>query len=43
MNAWPFILAAYGVTGAGTLALLAWSWSAMRRAEAKADRIGREA
>jgi hypothetical protein len=33
MNAWPFVIAAYGVTlgGAGLLALA--SWRAMRRAE----------
>lgn len=43
MNAWPFILAAYGLTVVGTAGLVAWSWSAMRRAEAKADRIGRGA
>lgn len=42
MNHWPFILAAYGLTAAGTLALLVWSWAAMRRAEAEAERIGRE-
>ena len=42
MNHWPFILAAYGVTGAATLALIGWSWAAMRRAEAEAERIGRE-
>jgi hypothetical protein len=42
MNHWPFIIAAYAVTAAGTLALLLRSWSAMRRAEAEAERIGRE-
>ena len=41
MNAWPFILAAYGLTIAGTLALAYASWSAMRRAERRADEIGR--
>lgn len=42
MNHWPFILAAYGLAAGGTLALLASSWAAMRRAEAEADRIGRD-
>lgn len=39
MNHWPFILAAYGVTLLGILALLLWSWTAMRRAEAEAERL----
>ena len=42
MSHWPFILAAYGLTAAGTLGLVLWSWAAMRRAEAEADRIGRD-
>jgi hypothetical protein len=42
MNHWPFIVAAYGLAGGGTLALALWSWAAMRRAEAEADRIGRD-
>ena len=42
MNHWPFILAAYCVTAAATLALIGWSWLAMRRAEVEAERIGRE-
>jgi len=42
MNHWPFILAAYGLAAGGTLALLVFSWVAMRRAEAEADRIGRD-
>ena len=42
MNHWPFILAAYGLTAAGTLGLVLASWAAMRRAEAEAERIGRE-
>ena len=33
MNQWPFIIAAYAVTLAGTVALVAWSWLSMRRAE----------
>jgi hypothetical protein len=42
MSHWPFILAAYGLAAAGTLALVLWSWAQMRRAEAEADRIGRD-
>jgi len=41
MNPWPFIFAAYGIALVGTAALTAWSWIAMRRAEAEADKIGR--
>ena len=41
MNHWPFIVAAYALTVAGTLGLALWSWAAMRRAEAEADRLGR--
>lgn len=37
MNPWPFVIAAYGIVIAGTLALLLASWSAMRRAEAAAE------
>ena len=41
MNAWPFVIAAYGLTGAGTLGLLAWAWRSMRSAEAFADSLKR--
>ena len=41
MNHWPFIVAAYALTVLGTGALLLWSWSAMRRAEGEAARLGR--
>jgi hypothetical protein len=37
MNHWPFILAAYAVTGVGTLGLALQSWLAMRRAEADVE------
>jgi len=36
VNPWPFIIAAYALTVAGTLAVTAWSFVAMRRAEADA-------
>jgi hypothetical protein len=39
VNHWPFILAAYGLTLAGTLGVTLWSWAAMRRAEAEADAL----
>jgi hypothetical protein len=41
MNAWPFIIASYVVGIGGTAALALWSWTAMRRAEADADQLGR--
>lgn len=33
MNHWPFIIAAYGITGTGMALLIGISWRAMRRAE----------
>jgi hypothetical protein len=39
MNPWPFVIAAYGLTGLGTLALTAWAWLSMRSAEAEADAL----
>jgi len=36
VNPWPFIIAAYALTVAGTLAVTVWSFVAMRRAEADA-------
>jgi hypothetical protein len=41
VNHWPFIIAAYGLTGTGTLALLLWAWRSMRAAEALADSLKR--
>jgi nitrate reductase gamma subunit len=38
LNEWSFVVAAYAVGVAGTLALVAWSWLAMRRAEARRER-----
>lgn len=40
MNPWPFVIAAYGIGLGATLVLAAWSWTAMRRAEAKAAKLG---
>ncbi len=42
MNHWPFIIAAYGITIVGTLAVTWASWSAMRRAEREAEALRRE-
>ena len=39
MNAWPFVIAAYALTGIGTLGLTAWAWVSMRSAEALADSL----
>lgn len=41
MNHWTFVLAAYGLTGAGTFGLLAWAWRSMRAAESVADSLKR--
>jgi hypothetical protein len=40
MNPWPFVIAAYAATIAGTALLLVVSLIAMRRAEAASERIG---
>ncbi len=37
MNPWPFIIAAYSLTGLGTVAISVLSYLAMRRAEKKAN------
>jgi hypothetical protein len=42
LDAWPYVIAAYTVTIAGTAALLGWSFSALRRAEARADALDRQ-
>ncbi len=42
MNPWPFVVAAYVLTGLGSLGLLAWAWRSMRAAEALADALKRE-
>ena len=41
MNPWPFVEAAYAIALAGTVALVLWSWLAMRRAEAQAEQLSR--
>jgi hypothetical protein len=37
LDQWTFVLAAYAVTIAATLALAGWSWLAMRTAERRRD------
>lgn len=41
LDHWPFVVAAYVVGVLGTLALIGWSWFAMRRAEARRDQAKR--
>jgi hypothetical protein len=41
MNPWSFVIAAYGVAIALTVALLLWAYASMRRAEAAADALKR--
>ncbi|HVQ08534.1 MAG TPA: hypothetical protein VMS43_08870 [Allosphingosinicella sp.] len=41
VDPWPFIIAAYALTVAGTLGMALWSFAAMRRAEAEADAVGK--
>jgi hypothetical protein len=42
MNAWPFVIAAYSVAVALTVALLLWSYASMRRSESAADAVKRK-
>jgi hypothetical protein len=37
MNRWAFVIAAYAIALIGTLALVLWSYAAMRRAERAAE------
>lgn len=41
MNAWAFVIAAYGVAIALTIALLLWAFLSMRRAEAALETMMR--
>ena len=38
LDQWNYVIAAYAVTVIGTLALVAWSWLAMRAAERRRER-----
>jgi hypothetical protein len=42
MNHWSFVIAAYVIGIGGALALLAWAYVTMRRAEAAADELKRK-
>ena len=37
LDQWPFVVAAYAIGVGGTLAMVAWSWIEMRRAEKRRD------
>lgn len=39
LDHWTFVAAAYAVGVIGTLALMAWAWMSMKRAEARRDAI----
>ena len=38
LDQWNFVIAAYVLGVGGTLALVAWSWLSMKRAEARRDK-----
>jgi hypothetical protein len=42
MNPWPFVIAAYVMCVALTVALLLWAFASMRRAEVAADSFKRQ-
>ena len=39
MNSWPFVVAAYAITLAVTLATSIWAWRSALAAEARAERM----
>ena len=39
LDQWDFVYAAYATGVAGTLAMIAWSWMTMRRAEARRAKV----
>ena len=39
LDQWNFVIAAYAVVIVGTLGMVAWSWIAMKRAEARRDEV----
>jgi len=41
LDQWNFVIAAYAVVIIATLVLVAWSWLAMKRAEARRDEAKR--
>ena len=38
LDQWPFVIAVYAMGIAGTLALVAWSWLSMKRAEKRREK-----
>ena len=42
LDPWSFVIAAYIVGVAGCLAMIGWSWVAMRRAERRRDETRRK-
>jgi hypothetical protein len=38
LDQWAFVWAAYAIGIAGTLAMVAWAWWSMRRAEARREK-----
>ncbi len=41
MNHWPFVLASYAIVLIGTAAVIVISLATMRKAESKADQLGK--
>jgi hypothetical protein len=38
LDPWTFVVAAYVIAVGGTLAMVAWSWLSMKKAEARRDK-----
>ena len=41
MNHWPFVIASYAAVLISTAAVVVWSYTAMRKSEAKADQLSK--
>lgn len=39
LDQWMFVYAAYAIGVGGTIAMIAWSWVAMKRAEGRRDKV----
>ena len=42
LDQWDFVIAAYAIGLAATIAMVAWSWISMRRAEARREEVRRK-
>jgi hypothetical protein len=42
LDHWDFVIAAYAVGVGGTLAMVAWAWASMQRAERRRDEARRK-